>query len=143
VFAPAIGQLQLEPVANPLAVQHIVSAQFDARIRRQFTATEFVQLCRPLAVMAKKAADAMRRQVALSARVDHQRASPGPAKHQSGAQPGRAAADDDAVPYHVHITELAGLTRSCQAGLPWRQKMRKVSTSGSAAASVNCVCNAG
>src|SRR4051812_47126460 len=62
----------------------------------------------------------MRRQITLIARVDHERAPPGSTEHQSGAQPGRAAADDDAVPHHVHVTSLQASRQTaklvCHAG---------------------------
>jgi hypothetical protein len=57
--------------------------------------------------VAQQSAYTVRREVALFAGVDHQRAPPRPPEHQRGAQPGGARADNDAFPGRIHNARIA------------------------------------
>jgi hypothetical protein len=137
-LAPSVAKFDHELVLAPLTRHHLARPYLDARIRRQFATADLVQLGGRPAVVAQQPADAVRRQIALIACVDDEGVPPRPAEHQSGAQPGRAAADDDAVPNQVHVNELAGVPPNCQAGLPCRQTPRKASTPRFGGGCANC-----
>ena len=71
--------------------------------------------------MAEEPADAVRRQVALPAVVDDERATPGASEHERGAEAGGAAADHDAVPGAVHASIVTAQPLMWQPDLPCRQ----------------------
>src|SRR4029077_1515345 len=117
-------------------------ALFHTRIRREFSAACGVELGRRPTVMPQQTTDPVSGEITLFTRVDKQRAATGPAQHQTGAQSGRAAADDDAVPHVVHASSLPTPAAKCQTGLPCRQIARTAtSTRGSGSGYGNFACS--
>ena len=115
-----VTEIQHEAVVIPRAPDDDAVSHLDARIRRELATTDVVELRRGAAVVTEQAADPRCRQVALVPGVDDECAPPGPAEHQRGAQAGRAAADDHAIPRIRHATRLQVAARFanifCHAG---------------------------
>jgi hypothetical protein len=75
-------------------------------VQRELVAPGRVELVRRGPLLAEQAAHVRGGTVALTAAVEHERAPPCPAEHQSSALPGGAATNDDAIPHNVHDTSL-------------------------------------
>ena len=95
-----------KPLVVALAADDLAGAHLDRGVGGELGAARGVEVGGRPAVVAEQAADAVGGAVALAAGVDDERAPAGAAEHERGAQPGGAAADDDAVPGRVHAPSV-------------------------------------
>lgn len=77
-------------------------AVFDTGIRRQLTATRRIQLRWWALIVTQQATDGSCQLIAWFPHVDHEGPPTRPAKHQRGAQTGRASTHNDAFPVVIH-----------------------------------------
>ena len=132
--AHAVGEEEALRAQAPAALQRDLEAEGGRRPRRsggdaghaggdgghavggELLATEAEQLEGRRAVPGEEAVQVRRRAVEGLAGVQHEHPPPGPAEHEAGAQPGGAAADDDALPVLLRERLEGGERSICHSG---------------------------